>query len=270
MKSLMNYSKRQEEKKRKIDRDPTIGMLRKLSGAVAEKFNTVGISPNTVTISRFFIFLCPAVICLSIGGYFYNLLGLFLILVSAFFDLVDGDIARNFNKKTKFGETLDKYLDIVSINLILLAIAINLFSSENPLRYFSLLAIIGQALSVEISKLYADNFGISCVKPRSSDIELMVNKNRVDPASNILIELLSPSHIFSLLFSTVKYYLVVGILFGILPIMITLYSIAVNFRWIILFIALWKYYSTPSEKKEYLFKTFEIIESDKKHFKIFA
>lgn len=251
------------EKKQKNDRDPAIGMLRNLTAYVAKMLNAIGISPNAVTISRFFIFVCGAVICFFVGGYFLNLLGLFLMLGSAFFDLVDGEIARNFNKKTKLGEILDEYLDIVSINLILLAITINLFFSENPLRYLALFAIVGQILSVEISKFYEDKFGIACVKTQSSDIELMVNKNRVDLKSNILIELLSPSHIFSLLFSTMKYYLIAGILFGILPITIALYSIVINFRWIILFIALWKYYSTSSEQKKYLFKTFESIERGK-------
>ena len=266
MKSLANYFKRQGEEKRKNDRDPAIGMLRNLTARVAEIFNAMGISPNAVTISRFFIFVCPAVICFFIGGYFYNFLGLFLILVSAFFDLVDGDLARNFNKKTKLGEILDKYFDIISINLILAAITLNLFLSENPLRYFSLFAIVGQVLSVEVSKFYEDNFGITCGKIRSSDIELMVNKNRVNLASNILIELLSPSHIFFLLFSTMKYYLIAGILFGILPITIALYAIAINFRWITLFIVLWRYYSTPTDKKKYLFKTLETIGNNKKSF----
>lgn len=264
MQSLAKYSKRQGEKKQKIDRDPAIGMLRILTARVAKIFNTIGISPNAVTISRFFIFVCPAVIFFFIGGYFYNLLGLFLMLTSVFFDLVDGDMARNFNKKTKLGEILDKYFDIISINLILSAITINLFSSENPLRYFSLFAIVGQTLSTEVSKFYEDKFGITCGKILSSDIELMVNKNRVDLASNILIELLSPSHIFSLLFSTMKYYLIAGILFGILPITITLYSIAINFRWITLFIVLWRYYSIATDKKKYLFKTLEVIENNKK------
>ncbi len=249
--------------KPKIDRDPTINILRNLTTSVAGQLNAIGVSPNGVTISRFFIFVCGAVVCFFIGGYFYNLLGLFLMLGSAFFDLVDGEIARNFNKKTKLGEILDEYLDIVSINLILLAITINLFSSENPLRYFALFAIVGQILSVEISRFYENKFGITCVKTQFSDNELMVNKNRVDLASNILIELLSPSHIFSLLFSTMKYYLISGILFGILPITIAFYSIAINFRWIILFIALCRYYSIPTDKKKYLFKTLEHVERDK-------
>jgi len=263
MKLLVGYSRRQKEKKWKNDRDPAMSKLRSLSTGVAEILNAFGISPNVVTISRFFIFVFPALICFFIGGYFYNFLALFLILVSSFFDLVDGDLARNFNKKTKMGKILDKYLDMISINLILVAIAANLFSSENPLRYFSLFAISGQALSSEISKFYEDKFGISCSKTLSANSELMLNKNRVDSASNILIELLSPSHIFSLLFSTIKYHLIIGILLGILPVMMVFYSIAINFRWITLFIALCVYYSTTSEKKKYLFKTLESIERGK-------
>lgn len=263
MESLENDSKKQGEKKWKVDRDPTINIIRSMSVGVAKILNSIGISPNAVTVSRFFIFVCGAVVCFFIGGYFYNFLGLLLMLGSAFFDLVDGDLARNFNKKTKLGAILDTYFDIISINLILTAITLNLFSSENPLRYFSLFAIVGQVLSTEISKFYEDSFGITCVKIKSPDIERMVNNNRVDPASNILIELLSPSNFFSLLFSTMKYYLIAGILFGILPITIAIYSIAINFRWMTLFIVLCRYYATPTDKKKYLFKTFESIGNSK-------
>lgn len=263
MKFLTNYFKKQEKKMGVKSLDFMMNKLRYFSVTVAEACNALGISPNFVTVSRFFIFGCGSATFFFIGGYQYNLLGLSLLFLNFFFDLVDGDLARNFNKKTKLGGILDGYLDAVLINLILISISLNLFFSENPLRYFSLLAISGQALSAEVARIYQDRFGISCIAILP-EIELMLKKNKVDLASNILIELLSPRYIFSSIFSTVRYYLIVGILFGLLPLAMAVYSIAINFRWITLFIALCVYYSTKSEKKNYLFKTLETIENNRR------
>jgi phosphatidylglycerophosphate synthase len=250
----------------KIDRDTATRMLRKITLKIAELFNSMGISPNAVTLSRFLIFGCGAAFFFFIGGYFYNLLGLVFLFINYLFDLVDGDLARKFNKRTKIGEILDKHLDAVLINLILLAISVNLFSSDSPLRYFTIFALSGQALSVGISKFYEDRFGISCVAKSSLEMEAMLNKNRADFWSNFLLELLSPGHVSSSFFSTIRYYLIIGVLFGILPIMIAIYAIAINLRWIVLLIVLVRYYSLDSKDKKNIFKTFEIVENNKKLF----
>lgn len=243
------------------DSDLMTRRLRYLSLNVAKICNKLRISPNFLTITRFFILGCGAAILLFLGGYFYNLLALIFLLTNFFFDLVDGDLARNFGKKTKLGSFLDEYLDTIVINLVLLGITMNLFSSDNPLKYLSLIAISGQALSAKVADIYKEKFGISCVTLHP---KFAIQRKKIDKTSVVLIELLSPRHIYFSIFSTVRYYLILGILFNILPLTISVYAIAINLRWITLFIALCLYYSANLGKKKYIFEAFGYMENSRK------
>lgn len=74
--------------------------LRRFSVIVAHYLNMMGVYPNQVVLFRVFVFGGAAMALFFQESYVLNLCGLGMIFLCYFFDLVDGDLARNYNKKT--------------------------------------------------------------------------------------------------------------------------------------------------------------------------
>ncbi|MDR2873148.1 MAG: CDP-alcohol phosphatidyltransferase family protein [Methanobrevibacter sp.] len=75
------------------------------------------INPNLISLLSFLIAILSAVFI----GYYNNLeLGSLFILLSGFFDVLDGAIARYHNKTSKFGAILDSSLDRFSDAIIIM------------------------------------------------------------------------------------------------------------------------------------------------------
>ena len=105
-------------------------------------YYNLGFSPNVVTTFSI-IFGVFAAHQIAIGR--YNIAAL-LMLISYYFDCVDGKLARQYNMVTSFGDLYDHTGDIIKIILILYALfAINQKTSKKQWLYialFSLLALI--------------------------------------------------------------------------------------------------------------------------------
>jgi CDP-diacylglycerol--glycerol-3-phosphate 3-phosphatidyltransferase len=85
------------------------------------------ITPTTLTWTGFAISLGAAAL-IATGHLF---LAGFVVLVSGFFDMLDGALARHTNKVTRFGAVLDSTLDRVSEAVLLLAILAFYLTSVN-------------------------------------------------------------------------------------------------------------------------------------------
>lgn len=82
------------------------------------------ITPNQITILRFL--LTPIVITLISYGYYTT--GIFMFLLTAFTDALDGSLARTQNKITDFGKLIDPLADKVLIGLLVLLLVFQYFS----------------------------------------------------------------------------------------------------------------------------------------------
>ena len=82
---------------------------------------TLGLTPNVLTISSF--------LCAACAGYFYwrgrILLGVLMIVMTIFTDMLDGATARAGNLGTSFGGILDHVFDRYGEALILIGIALS-------------------------------------------------------------------------------------------------------------------------------------------------
>ncbi|OGH14338.1 MAG: hypothetical protein A2687_01780 [Candidatus Levybacteria bacterium RIFCSPHIGHO2_01_FULL_38_26] len=214
--------------------------LKNLSVNVARFLNGIGVTPNMITSLRLLIGAGSSYL-FFLQGYVTDLLAIFFLGLFFFLDLVDGDLARKFKKTSKLGEFMDSFIDAVIINLVLLAIYGNLNAAANPFSYIPVIAIMGQGLSVLISQNYEAKFGISGLS-LNPKIQSYRKNNDVDAISKFLFELLTPTNILTSLFSTLKYYLIVGALFNIIPLAITAYALMINLRWIMLSFTLALYY----------------------------
>jgi CDP-diacylglycerol--glycerol-3-phosphate 3-phosphatidyltransferase len=118
------------------------------------------ITPTTLTWTGFAISLGAAAL-IATGHLF---LAGFVVLVSGFFDMLDGALARHTNKVTRFGAVLDSTLDRVSEAVLLLAILAFYLTSVNQPSLGILitgLALIASPL-VSYVRAKAETIGLEC------------------------------------------------------------------------------------------------------------
>jgi archaetidylinositol phosphate synthase len=112
------------------------GTLRPALEKVGKGFAATGLSPNFWTVVGFIIALSAAVVY-GMGVEFGLIIGGVLLLVSGFFDMVDGQVARVTGKTSKKGEYLDSMFDKISEVAIFLGILVGGYAEP----YVVLLAI---------------------------------------------------------------------------------------------------------------------------------
>jgi CDP-diacylglycerol--glycerol-3-phosphate 3-phosphatidyltransferase len=120
-----------------------------------------GATPNMVTWFGFVLILAATVL----AGMGHLLAAGCVVLVSGFFDIIDGALARGTNQVTHFGSVLDSTLDRVSEAVILLGISA--FYLFNPVAHFEWIvlligvAILGSFL-VSYVRARAEGIGLDC------------------------------------------------------------------------------------------------------------
>jgi archaetidylinositol phosphate synthase len=100
------------------------------------------VNPNTLSIVSLLFALLSAFLYILEGSYFL-LLAAIMVLVSGFFDALDGKVARISSKASKRGDFVDHVIDRYSDAIILGAIAVS-FRCEMS---FGLFAVIGVLLT---------------------------------------------------------------------------------------------------------------------------
>jgi CDP-diacylglycerol--glycerol-3-phosphate 3-phosphatidyltransferase len=118
------------------------------------------ITPTTLTWIGFAISLGAAALIAT--GHLFP--AGFVVLVSGFFDMLDGALARHNNQVTRSGAVLDSTLDRVSEAVLLLGVLIFYLSSGNQSTIGILitgLALIGSPL-VSYVRARAETIGLEC------------------------------------------------------------------------------------------------------------
>lgn len=124
--------------------------FQKLINPLASK---IGLHPNVLTIIGLLVSLLAA--------YAFSqknlLLGAFLILLSGFFDVIDGAVARNNNTKSKFGGFLDSTSDRFADAFIIIGIVYGGYVDW----FWGILALLA-SMSVSYVRARAEVEGIKC------------------------------------------------------------------------------------------------------------
>lgn len=136
--------------------------LRKVSKGIilpiARLTGRLGISPNTLTIVGCVLNLGISVLI----GMGYLRLGGFLLLPAFAFDALDGAVAREMNRVTKFGAFFDSCLDRISESAVMLALAWWYMSHGIYLvAILAIVSIIG-AMLVSYTRARAEAIGVDC------------------------------------------------------------------------------------------------------------
>ena len=121
---------------------------------IGKNFASTGLSPNFWTgIGLFFAFVSAIVYGLNVE--FALIIGGILLLISGFFDIVDGQVARVTKKTSNKGGFLDSVSDKIAEVAIFLGILIGGYAES----YLVLLAI-SLSLLVSYSRARAESLGI--------------------------------------------------------------------------------------------------------------
>ncbi len=133
-----------------------------LLAPVLDLFVRTGVSPNTVTTIGFLVTMAAGV------AFFYGSLqiGGALVLLGGFFDVVDGYVARQTERVTRFGSFYDSTLDRISEVMVFLGV-FSLYNGNEPnigepwMVYVVALALAGSLL-VSYTRARAEGMGIQC------------------------------------------------------------------------------------------------------------
>ena len=92
------------------------------------------IHPNLIVFFNF-LMVCSSFLLIILKNYYLSLIGIFIYFITYdFFDLLDGAIARYYNKTSTFGAFFDSIIDFLSEILILIGIGFY-FNKINFLFY---------------------------------------------------------------------------------------------------------------------------------------
>jgi CDP-diacylglycerol--glycerol-3-phosphate 3-phosphatidyltransferase len=133
---------------------PTLGRL--LSEPIVRILSRTGVSPNALTVTGFLLSAVTAWV-LATGHLF---LGGFLVLFSAWFDMLDGALAKMIGMTTRFGALLDSTVDRFSEAVLFLGLLIH-YADRDEMAMVVLIyvAIIGSQM-VSYTRARAEGLGI--------------------------------------------------------------------------------------------------------------
>lgn len=127
-----------------------------LLNAVARFFDSLGLTPNSLTLIGFAL-VCAIAVVIASGN---EALGALLLIFAAAFDAVDGSLARLQNRVSKFGGFLDSTLDRYADGVLMLALAWRgIELGDRWLIVTAIAALIGSFL-VSYTRARAEGLGL--------------------------------------------------------------------------------------------------------------
>jgi CDP-diacylglycerol---glycerol-3-phosphate 3-phosphatidyltransferase len=117
-----------------------------------------GISPNAVTVIGLVIVIAAA----GVTAWGYLLIGGILILLAGYFDILDGAVARNSNRITKFGGVLDSAFDRLSEAFSLLGLTWYLAGQQQIIEIVLCFAALTFSFLISYIRSRAEGLGMNC------------------------------------------------------------------------------------------------------------
>ena len=184
-------------------------LYKKFSIHVLRVLIKLHISANQLTVLNIFLMILGAGYFFATGHYW---LALFICGVSAILDYADGDVAKATTGYTPAGAWIDSFGDVIKQNGVMGAIAIGIAA---PVWLIVVFFVTNAALNV-ISFHYNNTFGFDSYNgsalfrkymDKKPNVLNKIFKNIIDPTSSWL----------GLWFGTVRYWIIIGVVFGCMP-----------------------------------------------------
>lgn len=231
-------------------------IYKSISRPIVWYFVQMGITANQMTVFNIFLMTFGAGFFFAISDYWT---ALFICGLSALLDYADGDVAKATTGYTPAGKWIDSFGDIVKQNGVMGAIAIG---TGMPSLIIVIFFVANAALNV-ISFYYNNTFGFDSYNGNELFRKYMDTKptlfnralkNIVDPTSSWV----------GLIFGTVRYLIIIGIVFGIMPLIFIIITCINSFKAVFMFtiyaLHLGEY------KKLWLLQALAILDKERKEF----
>ena len=125
---------------------------------IARRLHALGVSANAVTLVGFLITVAGAVL-LAAG---HPAAALFVLLLGALSDTLDGQIARAAGGGTRFGAFLDSTLDRIEEGVVLTAVAAYFASRGDDFAVAAVVLVVLGSLMVSYTRARAEALGVEC------------------------------------------------------------------------------------------------------------
>jgi len=190
-------------------------------------FDKLGLTPNQISLINFFINNLLAVFFFSRGTYLGNILGLVFCGLSAIFDYIDGAIAQTKQMQTKLGGWLDPMLDFIWQNMLICAIIYGIISTRGVTFWLpvGLLTIIGVVISNQMGNQFIKSFGLDAFYKGAPDFTTVVETNKLNLIETLIVHIIIPTKFIFILLFTLRYFIVLGAVFNIMPLALFLIMI---------------------------------------------
>ena len=112
----------------------------KIAAKVVQYLVKTSITPNQVT--TFSLLLAAfAAVFFSFGIYFFSVIGSLLFILAKFLDHVDGQLARELKKETKFGWYYDSFVDTLTYILMFVGISAGIPPGTFEIKFFTIVEL---------------------------------------------------------------------------------------------------------------------------------
>ena len=125
---------------------------------IAEKINTWGINPNTITVFGV-LGNCLAACFIALGNL---VIGGIIVFFMGFMDALDGAVARVNGKSNKFGAMLDSFSDRYSEILIYFGLLVYLLGNGNQTGVILVFAALSGSVLVSYVRARAESLNLDC------------------------------------------------------------------------------------------------------------
>lgn len=224
--------------------DPTLLLLKIFASPVIKFLMNTTITANQVTIANFLFCIPAATYLFFLGGFANNIGGLLLIVLYSFFDLVDGELARQKNMQSALGHWLDVSLDTILQSLIMFAIAANIImGGGESWRMLALVPLFGQGIANVLGMRLTLDFGVDPFAGHRK-LDILFNRKR-SAIDSFLRNMLIPTNKVYLYVFTLRLYMFVGILLDMLPMTFVIFGIPILIRSFCLYLLLSLHYGYP-------------------------
>ena len=194
------------------------------------------LTPNMVTIFNHGISLTCGVYCFSRGSWLWNIAGVGVMIIIGIIDYADGDLAKRTGRLSPTGVWFDSVFDVMIQNIIAGAILIGCYKQGLSV-FWIVLYFVNNAGNNLVSFYYNHQFGFSSHTGSDAFRTLMLRCKRHWEFNQFLKNLIDPtSSYIGLVVFTLRYAIVIGAFFNLMPLCLILVTIIGNFRWLVMYI----------------------------------
>ena len=226
-------------------------------------FRIIPLTPNQITLFNFFVNNLSAVYFFSLGTHLGYLIGLFFCFISAVFDWMDGWVARTKELSSKAGGWLDPATGFIWQHLLVAAIVLGVYNSQEGNYYwllFGLLMYSGVVIANYLGNLFNDKFDFSFRTSLHDFRKSIYQSKKSTWYDKLVVEILAPTSFLTFFLFTIRYPIMFGAITNKMEVSMVIISITSLIKAVFLFITYFLYLERESRKPLVIIKSLETRE----------